>query len=64
MIASSSFRKDEPGDVVLVNDVLPERNCCCGVCGEAGRAVWLWRRWEVAELRLLAPIEGVSLAMI
>jgi hypothetical protein len=49
---------------VLVNEVLPERNCCCGVCGEAGRAVWLWRRLDVAELRLLALIEGESLAMM
>lgn len=61
MIASSSFRK-EPGDVLLVKDVFPER--VCGVWGETGRAVWLWRRLDVAEWRLLALMEVASLAMV
>ncbi|KXG46517.1 DNA repair protein (XPGC) [Penicillium griseofulvum] len=61
MIASSSLRKEELGDVLLVNEGFPER--CWGVCGETGRAIWLFRRPEVADVRLLAPIE-VSLAIV
>ena len=61
MIASSSLRKVEPGDVLLVKEGFPE--CGCGVWGETGLAVWIFRRLEVADVRLLAPIEAVSLDM-
>lgn len=50
--------------MLLAKEVLPDRVGCCGVWGEAGRAVWLCRRLEVAEARLLALAEGESLAMV
>jgi hypothetical protein len=50
--------------VLLANEVLPDRTGCCGVWGEAGRAVCVCRRLEVADVRLLALVGVVSLDMV
>lgn len=64
MIASSSLRKEEELGDVLPNEVLPDRMDCCGVRGEAGCADWPCRRLEFIDVRLLALIEGESLAIV